>query len=144
MGGIYGSTKNAATRVAKFGAEISGKLAKVFAPMLDKRLQDQFNNETDPYGKPWDPLAESTIRRKKGDARILRRTNEMQASTYVHAPGGKLVIRYGDKAKYAQDGDPGRGNRPPRHVAPAHGIPKPWNDDLKHAAAIVAADEAKK
>lgn len=139
MGGIHGSTKNAATRVAKFGAEITGKLAKAFAPLLDKRIQEQFNNETDPYGKPLAPLKPSTIRRKGGDSRILRRTNEMQASTYVYAPGGKLVIRYGDKAQYAQDGEPDE--REPRHVAPAYGIPKTWNDDLKKAAEIVAKKE---
>lgn len=141
MGGVYGSTKNAAARVAKFGAEISGKLAKALAPLLDARIQKQFNDETDPYGNPLPPLKESTIRRKGGDARILRRTNEMQASTYVHAPGGKLVIRYGDKAQYAQDGE--LGERVPRHVAPAFGIPKPWKADLQTAAEIVAAQEAK-
>lgn len=143
MGGIYGSTKNAATRVAKFGAEISGEVAKIFAPILDKRIQEQFDNETDPYGNPQAPLKASTVRRKNGDVRILRRTNEMQASTYVHAPGGKLVIRYGDKAKYAQDGDPGRGARVPRMVAPAYGIPKSWREDLKKAAVLAAQRSAK-
>jgi hypothetical protein len=56
--------------------------------------------------------------------------------------GRRLVFTFGPAAQYAQDGDPGRGNRPPRMVAPAYGMPKPWRDDAKRAAAEVAKRRA--
>jgi hypothetical protein len=54
--------------------------------------------------------------------------------------GRRLVFTYGPAAQYAQDGDAGRGNRPPRLLAPAYGAPKAW----KAAAAAAAARVAKK
>ena len=117
MGGITGSSKNAAVRVEKFAAEVRGKLAKALAPRIDQRIQDQFANETDPYGKPLAPLKASTLRRKRGNTVILYRAGGLQAGSYALATGGRLVITYGPAAQYAQDGDASRG-RVPRLVAP--------------------------
>lgn len=138
MGGVYGSSKNAAARIAKFAAEAPQRLAKELAPMLDERTRDMFANESDPYGKPWAPLKASTIRRKKGNSVILYRANLLGPGTYVLYTGRRLVFTYGPAAQYAQDGDQGRGNRPPRLLAPAYGIPKTWKDDAVRAQAAVA------
>jgi hypothetical protein len=139
VGGVYGSTKNAATRVAKLAAEIPQRVAKELAPRLDQRARDMFANEEDVYGKPFAPLAASTVRRKKGNSVILYRNNELGPGTYVLYTGRRLVFTYGPAAQYAQDGDAGRGNRPPRLLAPTFGIPKTWLADLAAARARVAA-----
>ncbi len=142
MGGIYGSTKNAASRLERFAAEVPKELAKALAPKLDQRVRDMFTNETDPYGNPWAPLKASTIRRKKGNGVILSRTNELGNSSYVLHTGGRLVFTFGASAQYAQDGDSGRGARVPRMVAPAYGIPKSWKADVIAAQAEVAKRRA--
>jgi len=138
MGGVYGSSKNAASRIAKFAAEIPQRLAKELAPMLDERTRDMFANEADPYGRPWAPLKASTIRRKKGNSVILYRANLLGPGTYVLYTGRRLVFTYGPAAQYAQDGDQGRGNRPPRLLAPTFGIPATWKLDAKRAQAAIA------
>jgi phage gpG-like protein len=142
MGGIYGSTKNAVKRLENFAQEIPAKVAKQLAPMLDERVRDMFANETDPYGNKWAPLKASTLRRKKGNSVILYRTGALGQGSYVLYTGRRLVFTFGPAAQYAQDGDPGRGNRPPRMVAPAYGMPKSWRDDAKRAAAEVAKRRA--
>lgn len=142
MGGVYGSTKNAGTRLAKFAAEVPSKVAKELAPMLDERTRDMFANETDVYDNAFAPLAASTVRRKKGNSVVLYRTNQLGPGTYVLYTGRRLVFTYGPKAQYAQDGDQGRGNRPPRLLAPAYGIPKSWKADAAAAAARVAKKRA--
>lgn len=136
MGGVYGSTKNAATRVSRFAAEVPQRIARELAPMLDNRVRDQFANETDPYGKPLAPLKASTIRRKRGNAVILYRTGRLGAGSHVRFAGRRLVFTYGPASQYAQDGEPGE--REPRHVAPAYGIPASWKADAAAAAARVA------
>jgi hypothetical protein len=140
MGGVYGSSKNAATRLANFAAEVPARVAKELAPVLDEFARDMFANEEDVYGRPWAPLAASTVRRKRGNSVILSRTNNLGPGTYVLYTGRRLVFTYGPGAQYAQDGDAGRGNRPPRLLAPAYGVPKAW----KAAAAAAAARVAKK
>lgn len=138
MGGVYGSTKNAAVRVAKFAEELPARVAKELAGPLDELTRDMFTNETDPYGKPWPALAASTIKRKGGNSVILSRTNQLAPGTYVLYTGRRLVFTYGPAAGFAQDGDPGRGNRPPRLLAPTFGIPKSWREAARAAQAAVA------
>lgn len=143
MGGVYGTSKLAAARVERFAVEVRGKLAKAAAPRIDNLIRDQFANETDPYGKPWAPLKASTVRRKGGNAVILYRTGSLGAGSYALNTGGRLVIRYGPAAQYAQDGDAGRGQREPRMVAPAYGPPASWKRAIVEAAADVAKRGAK-
>jgi hypothetical protein len=66
----------------------------------------------------------------------LVRDNNLAPGTYAFATGNRLVVTMGPKAQYAQDGEPGE--REPRMVAPAHGIPKTWNQDMVEAQAEVA------
>ena len=140
MGGVYGSAKNAASRLAKFAAEVPQRVAREFAPMLDQRVRDMYANETDPYGKPWAPLKASTVRRKRGNSVILYRTGAMGSGSHVRYAGRRLVFTYGPAAQYAQDGSDNRG---PRLVAPAYGIPASWREDMRRAQAAVAAKGAK-
>jgi hypothetical protein len=141
MGGVCGSSKNAAVRLDKWTAAIPRELAKALAPKIDARLQTMFATGTDPYGRPWEPLKASTIKRKGGNSTILVRDNNLAPGTYAIATGGRLVITIGPAGQYAQDGDPG--TREPRMVAPAHGMPKTWNQDMAEAQTEVAKQVTK-
>jgi phage virion morphogenesis protein len=61
--------------------------------------QHRFEAETDPQGRKWKALAKSTLRRKRGDNRILRQSNRLYDSiTKDVAPDYLLVgtdVAYG-------------------------------------------------
>jgi hypothetical protein len=63
-------------------------------------------------------------------------------SSYALYTGKRVVITIGESGQYAQEGDTGRGNRPPRLVLPSFGIPKLWNQDAE-LATIEAAKQVK-
>ena len=134
------NVKNAITRLERFTAGIPRAVAKHLAPMLEARTRAMRDGQTDPYGKALAPLADSTIRKKGGDSRILRDTNQADAETYVLNVGPQIVFRYGEVYQYAQNGAP---NRPVRLVAPIYGIPKTWTQDMKVAQAMAAKEALK-
>ena len=141
MGGVYGSTKNAGTRLAKFASEVPRSVAKELAPLLDEEAHDMFANDTDVYKRPFAPLKPSTIRRKRGNSVPLYRTGKLGPGTNVRYAGQRLAFNFGPKAEHAQDGDPGK--RAPRMLAPAHGPPAHWRKLLAEAAARAAKRRAK-
>lgn len=143
MGGIISpGLKGAIARIEKFASSARGKVAKKLAPKLDARIQAQFDNGTDAYGKPWAPLLPQTVRRKGGNAQINVRTGETGASSYALATGNRVVITYGGAAIHLQNGDPGK-NRVPRPIAPTGTIPKTWSQDAKDAADEVAKEASR-
>lgn len=106
--------------------QVPKKMAAPLARKLDARFQKQFDTGTDAYGKPWAPLAVSTIRRKGGDARILIRTGMSRAVSYVASLGGGVRFTIGGALKWHMQ--PSR-NRPARPVLPIHGLPATWRAD---------------
>jgi hypothetical protein len=138
MGGAYSpQLKNAIATTERFLVQYRGKVAKRLAPRLAERQRDMFTNERDVYDKPFAPLAESTLRRKRyspGGPSILSRTFELGNSSYVLFTGGRIVWRIGDSGQHAQLGDTGRGNRPRRRLWPEGVVPKTWTQDLRAAA----------
>jgi hypothetical protein len=133
MGGVTSpGLKGAISRLEKFSTSFRPAVAKRLAP----RIRDMFTNETDPYGRKWAPLKTSTLRRKRnspGGSIILSRTFELSNSSYALYTGKRIVITYGASGQYAQEGDSGRGNRPPRLIVPSLGQPKTWKDDAEAA-----------
>jgi hypothetical protein len=127
--GASSNIRGTIASIGQFLAKMPERIAKKLSPRITRRQQEQFTNETDPYGNPWDPLLESTIRRKRGDSRVLRRTNQLQAGSYSIAAGPRVIAIYGPSAVHAQNGQPGvRARRP---VAPDKGMPDTWADDVK-------------
>ena len=53
---------------------------------MRRETQLNFARQSDPEGKPWEPLKPSTLRRKKTTA-ILRETGSLSASIHRHGPG---------------------------------------------------------
>ncbi len=72
-------------------AGLPSRISKRVADGIDKLLNDQFDAETDPYGNAWEPLLPQTVKRKKGDSRILRRTDNLVARTTAVASAGSGV-----------------------------------------------------
>lgn len=54
--------------------------------------QQRFESETDPQGRKWKPLARSTIRKKKGDTRILRQRGQLLQSLTHNATPSYLEV----------------------------------------------------
>ncbi len=139
MGGATSpQMKGAISRIKTFTTGIRPAVAKRLAPRINERIRDMFANETDPYGRKWAPLKKSTLERKArsaGGPIILSRTFELGNSSYALYTGKQVVITFGESGQYAQEGDSGRGNRPPRLLLPSFGIPKTWKADLEVATA---------
>lgn len=146
MGGaVSPGLKGAIVRTEKFSTSVRPAVAKRLAPRIDQRYRDVFTNECDIYGRPFAPLAASTLRRKKyspGGPIILSRTFELANSTYALYTGKRVVITIGESGQHAQEGDTGRGNRPPRLVLPSFGIPRLWKQDAE-LATIEAAKQVR-
>jgi hypothetical protein len=138
MGGaICPQLKNAIATTERFMVQHRGKVAKRLAVRLAERQRDMFANERDVYDKPFAPLAESTLQRKRyspGGPLILSRTFELWNSSYVLFTGGRAVWHIGESGQYAQLGDTGRGNRPRRRLWPEGVVPKTWTQDMKASA----------
>ena len=99
---------------------------------LEAVLRDQHGEEVDPYGNPWAPLAESTIKRKGGDSRILRRTDRMLDELSIRpSPGAGLTLTFG--APYAAFHQVGTKDMPARRLLPIAAMPKAWSDAIKRA-----------
>jgi hypothetical protein len=142
MGGATSpGLKGAISRIEKFATGLGKGVAKRLAPKINKRYETAFATQTNIYGKPQPPLAESTLRRKRntpGGSHILQRFFELVNGTYVLATDKRLIITIGASGQYAHEGDSGRGNRPPRLLLPSLGIPKTWKSDAETATAEVA------
>lgn len=104
--------------------QIPAKIAERVALRITKAWRATFAAGQDPYGNPWRPLLPSTLRRKGGDARILRRTDAMFDETRAKPlAGAGVALVAPDPARWHQSGTAHMAARP---VAPAFGMPAPW------------------
>lgn len=134
---------NSAARSLRSLSRVPAQIAKEAS--LSLVIRGQQNNETDPYGRPWKPLASSTVKRKRGDTRILRDSDRMLDDMRV-APlsGAGLSITFGrPQAAFHQIGTV---NMPARQILPVADLPVPWKEALEEASERVFsrwAEEAK-
>lgn len=111
--------------------DVPSRAAPAVAVEIDNKLQDSFANECDAYGKPWAPLAASTVRRKRGNTVIMYRTGASQAQTHATAAQGAGVkITVGPKMAYHLEPS---GTRPARPILPIYGLPATWRAAIKVA-----------
>ena len=76
---------------------------------LMERVEEGFENEHDPYGQPWKPLAPATLKRRRAGgvgAKILQDTGVMRRSLNYRVAGRNAVaVGFSDKkALWHQDG----------------------------------------
>lgn len=121
-------------------AGVPARAAKDVALAIDQKLLDSFASECDAYGKPWAPLKDSTLKRKKhtnGGPVILYRWGSSKAETHaVAAAGAGVKISIGPNLEHHQGPS---GTRPARPILPVYGMPASWNAAIK-----IAVDEAYK
>lgn len=112
-------------------AGVPSRAAPAVAIAIDNKLQDSFANECDAYGRPWAPLAPSTVKRKKGNSVIMYRTGASRAATHaVAAAGAGVRIATGPKMAFHLAAS---GTRPARPILPIYGMPASWNAAIKSA-----------
>lgn len=85
-------------RVIAAGLDMQPLFDRIGASLVVS-TQARFESETDPAGKKWAPLAKSTLRRKRGDTRILRWRNRLYSSLTHNALPDYLEV--GSNVVYA-------------------------------------------
>lgn len=68
--------------------DIPSRIAGEVADGINEEIRQQFDAGTDAYGRPWKPLLPQTVRRKRGDTRILRRTDALSGETVARPTSG--------------------------------------------------------
>lgn len=119
-------------------AELEGipsRIAREVSDDITEDIRQQFDAGQDPYGRPWAPLLPSTVRRKYGDRRILRRGDALSSETVARPTGGSGIeitsLPYGG---VHQDGDGSR--MVARKVLPdGPELPETWRDAIDSASA---------
>jgi phage virion morphogenesis protein len=72
-------------------ASVPSRIAKPAAARINQLIAVQFSSGQDPYGKAWTPLMPSTVKRKRGDTRILIRTGNMSVVTAAASASGSGI-----------------------------------------------------
>ncbi len=108
-------------------SDVPSRAARGAAARINVALQEQFDGEHDPDGRPWAKLLPQTVRRKGGDSRILQRTGEMREGTYARpSQGSGIEISSVEYASFHQTGTKHMTKRP---VLPAQdGLPDEWTE----------------
>jgi len=120
-------------------AKVPSRIASEGSERIANLIDEEFESETDPNGRAWEALAESTINRKYGDSRILQRSGDMRGSVDVRTMSGTgISITINDEAGFHQGGTV---NMPARPVLPGTTFPAKWNEALEDLA-NEAFDEA--
>lgn len=107
--------------------DIPSRIASEVAEGITEHLREQFDQGVDPYGVAWSPLLPSTLRRKGGDARILRRADALSSETVARPTSGAgIEITSVDYGQFHQSGTK---HMTVRRVLPDEGeLPEAWQD----------------
>jgi phage gpG-like protein len=119
-------------------ASVPSKIASEVAQGIEALIKAQFRNEMDPYGKSWEPLADSTLERPRIGG-ILMRTGRGFASISVKPlRGAGLQITLEDYFGFHQAGfhHIGGVKVPARPVLPGGRFPKSWSDEIEHVGEL--------
>jgi phage gpG-like protein len=113
-------------------AQVPARTARNVAERLHHEMQEEFDRGEDPYGNPWEPLAESTVDRGRS-APPLTDTGAMRFSLEVKPLRGAGVgITIDHPALPHQTGWAGpRSDGPARPILPQGSkLPGAWEDIL--------------
>lgn len=125
--------KDLADRLAEL-EDIPSRIASEVAEGISVLVAEEFDGSHDPYGRPWAPLMASTVKRKRGDTRILRRTDSLSTGTMASPSSGAGVeVSSVDYGGVHQAGDPPR--MVSRKILPdGSDLPKAWEKVIDDAA----------
>ncbi len=132
-----------AARLAEL-EDIPSRMAGPVAAGITEEIRQQFDAGVDPYGEAWAPLLPSTVKRKRGDARILRRTDALSSETVARPTRGSGIeitsLPYGG---VHQVGDGSR--MVARPVLPdGDELPEAWQDIIEDTRARAFAKAMKR
>lgn len=130
-----------AIRVLDRIGDLPRQLAVAAAPEITKLQKAQFTNGTDPYGRPWQPLAESTLKKGRTEPPLTDTKALRDGTDTVPVVGGRIALSHRVAAPYGIYHDsprPRSSNLPRRMILPSEGLPKAWSDVLDTQANILA------
>jgi phage gpG-like protein len=114
-------------------SRVPAQVAREAAEELHTHIEQQYAAETDPYGRSWAPLKPQTVKRKGGDARILRRTDAMLDGLRVFPQrGAGIGITLG--RAYSAFHQIGTRHMVARKLLPHAGLPDTWQRAIADAA----------
>lgn len=103
-------------------------LAASVAPAFAELIDQGFATGTDPYGVPWKPLAESTVKRGRRPP-PLTATGATRASATVRAGGSIVACTVRGASDFHQPDAQGRQILP----TDAQGLPRSWANAIQDA-----------
>jgi hypothetical protein len=110
---------------------VPSRAAGPAADGITKELRREYRAGTDPYGKPWAPLAPSTIARGRRNP-PLTATRAMAGSTVAKTlPGAGIGLVADFPAAVHQNSR--RARLPQRHVFPVGVLPARWREVIERA-----------
>ncbi len=125
--------RDLADRLAEL-EDIPSRIAAEVADEINESLINEFDSGVNAYGNAWKPLLPQTVRRKRGDARILRRTDALSAATRaVPTSGAGIEIQSLDYGSFHQNGTK---RMVARKILPdGSTLPPAWSDAIEGAMA---------
>ena len=117
-------------------AELEGlpsRITSEVAGAINAEIGKQFADGNNAYGNAWKPLLPQTVKRKGGDARILRRTDALSEATRATPTSGSgIEIESLDYGSFHQSGTK---RMVARKILPdGSALPKSWSDAIAEAA----------
>lgn len=109
--------------------QVASRVTTAVAEDINGFLAVEFVAEVDPYGDPWAPNAESTVRRKGHDVIMFETGQTGRETRAFPMRGAGIEIRSTEQAGYNQFE---RENAPARPVLPSRAdLPKLWSDAIE-------------
>ena len=119
-------------------ASLPSAMAPKAAEAIEGQIRSDFAAERSPYARSWARLEASTIARKRGDDRILRRTDAMLDGLTVRPQGGAgIVIEIADYGGFHLNGTINMVARP---MLPVGTFPASWRKALEAVRDAMAAE----
>lgn len=123
-----------AARIRNFGTAPNRAAARA-ASVVQGLIRQEFIEGTDPYDRPWAPLAPSTVAAGRFHP-PLTDTGEMRDSVSVQAVGRDLVGHIDHPARPHQTGWVGpKSSGPARPIVPSGDMPPRWGEAIRASVA---------
>jgi hypothetical protein len=129
--------RDLADRLAQL-TKIPSRIASEVAAGITAELRSEFESASNAYGNAWKPLLPTTVQRKRGDSRILRRTDAMSSEIEARPTSGSGVEI--SVAEYGQFHQAGTKHMVARKILPdGSALPKSWQEIIESAKASAFA-----
>lgn len=122
--------------IARLGdlADIPSRASRSAAQRISDLIQEGFDQGTDPYGRPWKPLAPSTIARRpwRGPPPLTDTGKMRDAVTVAPRAGGGVEIS--SPVSYSVYHQRGTTHMPARKLLPeGRELPEEWQDAIEES-----------